>query len=54
MFKLDEMWPLPWRVEEDWCYEIIAANGTVILKLPYPDEKFGAIARRIVEAANNV
>lgn len=26
--------PLPWRVEEDWTAEILAANGRCIVKLP--------------------
>ena len=38
--------PLPWKVEEDWAYEVVAANGRKVCSTP-----FGVIARFIVNAA---
>jgi hypothetical protein len=45
--------PLPWRVEEDWTAEIIAANGKLVMKLPYPINlsEAHAIVRAVNEGA---
>lgn len=42
--------PLPWRVEEDWTAEIIAADGTLVTRLPYPYNL--AEAHAIIDAVN--
>jgi hypothetical protein len=42
--------PLPWRVDEDWTAEIIAANGRLVTKLPYPYDL--AEAHEIVRSVN--
>lgn len=48
---LDRHFPLPWRVDEDWTAEILAANGRLVMKLPYPLSLSEAHA--IVRAVNN-
>jgi hypothetical protein len=47
---LKPYFPLPWRVEEDWTAEIIAANGRLVVKMPYPHKL--AEAYEIVSAVN--
>lgn len=44
--------PTPWRVEEDWTYEILDANGQLITKLVYPSARGSKAARLIVDAVN--
>ena len=46
----DDHFPTPWRVEEYGTVEIIAANGKVVTKLPYP-KNLGE-GRNIVAAVN--
>lgn len=41
--------PLPWRVNLDWNYEVVAANGTVIVRCPSEDE-----AQTIIELAEGI
>ena len=41
--------PLPWRVERDWSYEVIASNGCIIAKCKSHDE-----ATEIVETAEKL
>lgn len=45
----DDPFPKPWRVEEDWTAEILAANGRCVTKLPL---SYLGQAREIVAAAN--
>lgn len=41
--------PLPWRIERDWTYEVIAHDGAIIAKCPNYEE-----AAIIVDWANNL
>ena len=41
--------PLPWRIERDWTYEVIAHNGAVIAKCQNYEE-----AAIILDLANNL
>jgi hypothetical protein len=43
-------YPRPWRVEEDWTAEVLAANGKLVIKIPYPKELW--IARLLVNLVN--
>jgi predicted alpha-1,6-mannanase (GH76 family) len=40
---------LPWRVEQDWMYEVTASDGYIIAKCPTEDE-----AEQIIELANQI
>lgn len=39
--------PTPWRVEQDWTHEVIAADGYIVAKCRYPID-----ADEIVRIAN--
>ncbi len=43
-------YPRPWRVEEDWTAEVLAANGKLVTKIMYPRDLW--LARLIVRLVN--
>lgn len=36
--------PLPWRIERDWAFEVIAADGTCVAKYPTQAEAEALLA----------
>jgi len=41
--------PLPWKIDRDWTYEVVASNGSTIAKVQTPDE-----ADEIIKAAEGI